>query len=85
MQTKLSTKGQVVLPNGLRRQLGLRAGDSLEANVEGNQIVLTPHRKRSGKAHIVNDPVTGLPVLSIGSNAPALSSKEVAEILTNFP
>jgi AbrB family looped-hinge helix DNA binding protein len=85
MQTKVSTKGQVVLPSGLRRRLGIRAGDPLEANIEGGRIVLTPHRKRPGQARIVNDPVTGLPVLSIGVDAPSLSSKEVAEILTNFP
>jgi len=85
MQTKVSTKGQVVLPGPLRRRLGLRSGDPLEANIEGGRIVLTPHRKRPRQARIVKDPVTGLPVLSIEGETPALSSKEVAEILTNFP
>jgi len=31
------------------------------------------------------DPITGLPVLSAGPGAPPLSSKEVDEILSNFP
>jgi len=85
MQTKVSTKGQVVLPGPLRRRLGIRAGDPLEANIEAGRIVLTPHKKHLPRARIVSDPVTGLPVLSAGSGAPVLSSKEVAEILTDFP
>lgn len=85
MQTKVSTKGQVVLPGPLRRRLGIRAGDPLEANIEAGRIVLTPHKKRPPRAKIVSDPVTGLPVLNAGSEAPVLSSKEVAEILTDFP
>lgn len=85
MQTKLSTKGQVVLPGPLRRRLGIRAGDPLEVNVEAGRIVLTPQRQRPRPAKIVTDSVTGLPVLSAGPDAPALSSKEVKEILVTFP
>jgi AbrB family looped-hinge helix DNA binding protein len=84
MQTKVSTKGQVVLPGPLRRRLGIREGDPLEVNVESGRIVLTPRRQRSRPAKIGTDPVTGLPVLSAGPSAPALSSKEVEEILANF-
>ena len=40
----------------------------------------TPHRLK-----LVTDPVTGLPALSAGPNAPTLSSKEVEEMLANFP
>jgi AbrB family looped-hinge helix DNA binding protein len=85
MQTRVSTKGQVVLPGPLRRRLGIRAGDPLDAEIEAGSIVLTPLKKRSHKARIIADPVTGLPVLSAGSEAPVLSSKEVEEILANFP
>jgi len=85
METKVSTKGQVVLPVQVRRKLGLRTGDPLDTKVEGGRIVLTPRRARSGKVSIVVDPVTGLPVLSAGPNAPALSSKQVREILAEFP
>jgi hypothetical protein len=46
---------------------------------------LTPREKRPRKVKIAIDPITGLPVLSAGSDAPVLSSKEVEEILTNFP
>lgn len=85
MQTKVSTKGQVVIPGRLRRKLGIRAGDPLDADVEAGRIVLTPRKGRPRKAKIVTDPVTGLPVLSTGPESPVLTSKEVEEILTNFP
>jgi hypothetical protein len=46
---------------------------------------LTPRKKRGRRVKIVKDPITGLPVLSAGANAPTLTSKEVEEILSNFP
>ena len=85
MQTKMSTKGQVVLPGVFRRKLGLRPGDPLEVQIEAGRIVLTPRRQRRHKAKIMIDPITGLPSLSAGPDAPVLSSREVQEILANFP
>jgi len=85
MQTRVSTKGQIVLPGTLRRRLGIRAGDPLDVDVEGQRIVLTMRHERSRQAKIISDPVTGLPVLSAGADAPVLSSKDVDEILANFP
>jgi AbrB family looped-hinge helix DNA binding protein len=85
MQTKISTKGQVVLPAPVRRKLGLRPGDPLDITAEEGRIVLTPRRARRRKARILVDPITGLPVLSAGPDALPLSSKEVDEILSNFP
>ena len=85
MQTKLSTKGQVVLPGVLRRRLDLRPGDALEAVIEDGRIVLSPKQKRPQQVKFVTDPVTGLPALSAGRKAATLSSKEVKEILANFP
>ncbi len=85
MQTKVSTKGQVVLPGPLRRRLGIRAGDPLDAEIEAGRIVLTPRKERPHQIRIVTDPITGLPAFSAGPNAPPLSSKEVQELLANFP
>jgi len=85
MQTKVSTKGQVVLPGPLRRRLDIRAGDPLDANVEDGRIVLTPRKRRPYRVKIVTDPNTGLPALSAGPKAPKLTSKEVEEILASFP
>jgi AbrB family looped-hinge helix DNA binding protein len=85
MFTTISTKGQVVVPSRIRRKLGLQPGDTLEARVEGQHIVLTPQKVRSRKARIIRDPVTRLPVLTAGPKAPNLTSAEVREILADFP
>ena len=85
METKLSTKGQMVLPGPLRRKLGLLPGDSFDVSEEAGRVILTPRRKRYQKAKIVKDPIMGLPVLSAGTGAPKLTSKQVEEILANFP
>jgi len=37
----------VVLPGPIRRRLGIRAGDPLDAHIEAGRIVLTPHQKRA--------------------------------------
>jgi AbrB family looped-hinge helix DNA binding protein len=85
MQTKVSTKGQVVLPGPIRRKLGIRAGDPLDANIEDGRIVLTLRRKETFEAKIIEDPVSGLPVLYAGPEAPELTSEMVAEMLADFP
>jgi AbrB family looped-hinge helix DNA binding protein len=84
VQTKISTKGQVVLPHPLRRKLGLRPGDPLDAKIQRGSIVLTPRRARARKAKIVVDPLTGLLVLTVGDDAAPLSSKQVEELLASF-
>ena len=85
MRTTVSTKGQVVVPSSIRRKLGLQPGDSLEARVQGQHIVLTPRKVRPRNARIIRDPVTGLPVLTAGPKAPKLTSAQVREILSDFP
>lgn len=85
MQTRISSKGQVVLPGLIRRKLGLVSGDALDATVKSGQIVLTPRHSRSAKAIIGRDAVTGLPVLTAGPRAPQLTSKQVQDILSSLP
>jgi AbrB family looped-hinge helix DNA binding protein len=85
MQSRVSTKGQIVIPWPLRRRLGIRAGDPLDAHIAAGCIVLTPRTKAPLKAKILTDPITGLPALSLAKDAPVLSSKDVEEILSNFP
>lgn len=75
----------MVLPGPLRRRLDIRAGDTLDADIEQGRIVLTPRRKKPHRVKLVKDPITGLPAFSAGPKAPTLSSKEVEEILANFP
>jgi AbrB family looped-hinge helix DNA binding protein len=86
MVTKISTKGQVVLPSAIRRRFGLLAADALDVKAEGDRIVLTPQKKRARrKARIVKDPITGFSVLTLGPRAALLTSKEVEEIPADFP
>jgi AbrB family looped-hinge helix DNA binding protein len=85
MHTKVSTKGRVVPPGPPRRRLGIRWGDALEANIESGRIVLTPGNKGRHRVKIVTDAATGLPAFSASPDAPTLTSKEVEEILANFP
>ena len=85
MQTRVSTKGQIVLPGPIRRKLGLRAGDKLEASVEEGRIVLTPSTKPRFEPRIVKDPVTGLVAVDFGPDAPVLTSEQVTEMLADFP
>ena len=85
METKISTKGQVVLPSRLRQRLGLRPGDALDVRLEGDAIVLRPRRRRRRKARIITDPRTGLPVVTFGPGAPILTHKQIKEALSDFP
>jgi len=65
--------------------MDLRPGDQFETRIEGGRIVLVPKKKRAKIARLVKDPLTGLPMLSAGKNAPILTSEQVAEILSDFP
>jgi AbrB family looped-hinge helix DNA binding protein len=85
MQTKVSTKGQIVLPAPLRRKLGIRADDPLDGDVERDRIVLTAPERKHYAARIIEDPITGLPVIDAGPDAPILTSEMVRELLVDFP
>ena len=85
MQTRVSTKGQIVLPGPIRRKLGIRAGDPFDAGIEQGRIVLTPRKKKTYEAKLIEDPITGLPVIDVGPDAPVLTSEMVREMLVDFP
>lgn len=85
METKISTKGQVVLPRPVREKLGLRPGDALDVKMAGDAIVLRPRRGKRPKAKIIIDPRTGFAVLTAGPGVPKLTSEQVKDILSDFP
>ncbi|AIE86893.1 AbrB/MazE/SpoVT family DNA-binding domain-containing protein [Fimbriimonas ginsengisoli] len=85
MITRVSTKGQVVLPNSIRKRLHIRPGDELEVELEGGRVIMTPASVRRGSVEIVRDPITGLPVLTVGADMPTLTSDIVADILSEAP
>ncbi len=81
MLIRLSKRVYIFLPAKLRNKLHLRAGDEVLVTVETGRVVLTPRKWKSGKARIITDPLTGLPVLSAGDGAPILTSRRVRELL----
>ena len=44
MTHRVGAKGQVVIPKALRDQVGLRPGSAVDFVLEGERIVLFPHR-----------------------------------------
>ncbi len=85
MQTKLSSKGQVVLPAAVRDKYGLKAGDSFEILLNEGRITLVPEKPRKRKGRIVKDPITGLPCLTFGPGAPTITKEMVDKLLEDFP
>ncbi len=71
----------------MRRRLGIKSGDNLNVDVLNGGILLSlPQRaKKSQKARIVTDPLTGLPVIDVGEDSPILTSEMVREMLADFP
>jgi AbrB family looped-hinge helix DNA binding protein len=41
MKVRVSEKGQVTIPKRLRDQLGIRSGDELDLQVDGDRLVAT--------------------------------------------
>lgn len=44
---KITSKGQITVPHEIRRALGVRAGDRLEFEKEGNAVRVRPVHTRS--------------------------------------
>ena len=62
METTLSSKGQLVLPAKVRRQLRLAQGERLTIEVRGDTVVLRPvAQSRHYKS--ARHPTSGLPVM----------------------
>lgn len=85
MRIKVSTKGQIVIPESALHRLGIQHGDLLDITVEKDRIVLTAAKKMRSKARIIKDPVTGFLALDAGPDAPVLTSEMVKELLADFP
>lgn len=85
METRLSSKGQLVLPSPVRRKLGLVAGDSLRVEIDDGRVVLTPRRERRPSSRLSKSARTGLPVLTPAGTAPTVTSDLVARLLEELP
>ncbi len=85
METTLSTKGQVVVPQGARRKLALRPGTKFACRVTNGSIVLTPQTPPPGRPRLVRDHATGLTITQGPENGPTVTGDTVRAILADFP
>lgn len=84
MTTKLSSKGQVVLPKRVRSRLHLRPGVTLICRVEGDSIVLTPEHPITDSPRIVTDPKTGLSITKSPGQT-RVTADDVRAAMMDFP
>jgi AbrB family looped-hinge helix DNA binding protein len=85
METTLSSKGQVVLPQRARLKLGLGPGTKFTCKIANGAIVLTPRTPRIGKPKLIRDPSTGLTITKGAANGPTVTSEDVRAMLADFP
>jgi AbrB family looped-hinge helix DNA binding protein len=84
MTTKLSSKGQVVLPKQARTRLHLRPGMKFVCKVQGHSIVLTPEHPVSNRPRLIEDAKSGLRI----TKSPAemrVTNEDVRTALLDFP
>lgn len=85
METTLSTKGQIVLPQGARQKLALRPGTKFACRVANGSIVLTPKTPPPGRPRLVHDRASGLTITQGPANSPTVTGEQVRAILAEFP
>ncbi len=85
MTTKLSSKGQIVLPAAARRRLGLRAGTVFNCTVRGNEIVLALAETPPPKPRFVRSKASGLVSIAPVAGTAPLTTERVRAILADFP
>ena len=85
MRTSVASNGEIIVPGELAQRLGFLPGDSLDATIEAGKIILFPSPKAQYRGTIIDDPLTGWPVLDFGPDAPDLTHAQVREMLADFP
>jgi AbrB family looped-hinge helix DNA binding protein len=81
MTTTLIRKGQVALPAGARKQLGLKPGAKFACRVQGGGIVLTPTAAKPGRPRFIKSKITGQIVARGAKGAPRVTSEQVRALL----
>ncbi|MGA2174641.1 MAG: AbrB/MazE/SpoVT family DNA-binding domain-containing protein [Verrucomicrobiota bacterium] len=84
--TTMSTKGQIVVPKGIRDRAGIDPGDKIEISLEGQIVQLRklgqPERR---PLKITFDKATGLPHFAVPKDAPPITDEWVKQQLSDFP
>ncbi len=80
METTLSSKGQIVLPAAVRRQLRLTRGERLAVELRDGGVLLRP--MNAPRAYrMVNHPVSGLPAMvPVGLRGRLVTAGEIAKL-----
>jgi AbrB family looped-hinge helix DNA binding protein len=82
IKSRLSTKGQLVIPARLREALNLRPGDQVEMELEGRALVL---RRQSQRAARLRRGKFGRPVLVTAQSAPVMTTESLTALLAELP
>jgi AbrB family looped-hinge helix DNA binding protein len=77
----LSTKGQLVIPQKLRRALHLHAGDKVAFALQGDQLLVKA--ERSKRARLIT--TRGRKLLVAPAGAPPMKPELVKQILADSP
>jgi AbrB family looped-hinge helix DNA binding protein len=80
--SRLSTKGQLVIPARLRKALNLRPGDKVEMELEDRGLVL---RRESQRAARLKRGKFGRVVLVAAAGAPPTTTESVTALLEELP
>ena len=80
--SRISTKGQLVIPAPLRKALNLRPGDRVQMELEDGGLVL--RREARGAARLKRGKF-GRPVLIAAEGAAPMTTESVAELLDELP
>ena len=79
MQTKLSAKGQVVIPKDVRDRMGLEVGEAFDVIERGNEVVLRRSGPRAGEYRPSVAEATALLRKIIKYNGPRISDEDVSK------
>ena len=81
MKTKLSSKGQVVIPLEIRKRLNLSVGSAIDCQLDQNRIILSPCESNS-KATLIKK--ASYIALKAPDGAPEMSPDKVKDILSDL-
>lgn len=81
MKTKLSSKGQVVIPIEIRKRLDLSTGSIMNCHLDQNRIILSPYESNT-EAKLISD--AQYVALEAPAGAPEMSPEKVRDILSEL-
>jgi hypothetical protein len=84
MQIQASDEGEVA-PGSSSEKQDICPGEHAAATIESGNAILDQPERKPFVGEIIEDPITGLPVLTFGPDAPVLASEIVADMLADFP